>query len=96
MNYSTPSYVVQKENIPQLKFSNNEVLKSSKKRKLRSHYLERATQLGNLLKTKVKIYFIDSTNKLMSVNTTIWAVTSDFVILKQGVTIPKHSVVYVA
>ena len=95
MNYSTPSCVIQKENIPQLKFSNDEVLQSLKKQKLRTHYLERATQLGNLLKTKVNIYFKDSTNRLMSVNTTIWAVTSDFVILKQGVTIPKHSVVYV-
>ncbi|MBF8150138.1 hypothetical protein ITJ86_09535 [Winogradskyella sp. F6397] len=95
MNYSTPSCVIQKENIPQLRFSNDEVLQSLKKQKLRTHYLERATQLGNLLKTKVKIYFKDNTNRLMSVNTTIWAVTSDFVILKQGVTIPKHSVVYV-
>ncbi|NRD19421.1 hypothetical protein HNV08_05130 [Winogradskyella eckloniae] len=95
MNISKPSYTILKENIPQLKFSNNEVLKSPKKIKLRSHYLERATQLGNLLKTKVRIYFMDSTNKLIRVNTTIWAVTADFVILKQGITIPKHSVVYI-
>ena len=95
MNHPTSSYTIQKEDIPQLKFSKIETLNSLKKIKLRSHYLERATQLGNLLKTKVKIYFIDSTNKLIRVNTTIWAVTSDFVVLKQGITIPKHSIIYI-
>lgn len=95
MNHTSSSFDIKKEDIPQLKFSKNETLLSSKKRKLRAHYLERATQLGNLLKTKVKIYFIDNSNKLMSVNTTIWAVTSNFVVLKQGITIPKHSIIYV-
>ncbi|WP_299251061.1 hypothetical protein [uncultured Lacinutrix sp.] len=95
MNHTTSSYTIQKEDIPQLKFSKTEILNTAKKRKLRSHYLERASQLGNLLKTKVKIYFIDSTNKLISVNTTIWAVTSNFVVLKQGITIPKHSIIYI-
>ncbi|WP_179335726.1 hypothetical protein [Winogradskyella costae] len=95
MNYSTPSCIIQKEDIPQLKFSKNEILTNPKKIKLRSHYLERATQLGNLLKTKVKIYFTDRTNKLLTVDTTIWAVTSDFVILKRGITIPKSSIIYI-
>ena len=95
MNYTTPSCLIQKEDISQLKFSNTEILVNSKKRKLRSHYLNRASQLGNLLKTKVKIHFIDHTNKLMIVNTTIWAVTSSFVILKQGITIPKSSILYI-
>ncbi|SDS67307.1 hypothetical protein [Winogradskyella sediminis] len=95
MNHPTSSFNIEKEDIPQIKFSQNETLLSSKKRKLRAYYLERGTQLGNLLKTKVKIYFMDSSNKLLSVNTTIWAVTSNFVVLKQGITIPKHSILYI-
>lgn len=95
MNHTTPSCIIQKEDISQLKFSKTELLVNSKKRALRSHYLDRAAQLGNLLKTKVKIYFKDCTNKLMIVNTTIWAVTSDFIILKQGITIPKSSILYI-
>jgi len=95
MNTTTPSCILQKEDIPQIKFSSTEALKNPKKRALRLHYLNRATQLGNLLKTKVKIYFKDHTNRLMSVVTTIWAVTTDFVILKQGITIPKSSIVYI-
>jgi len=95
MNYSNPSCIVQKEDIPSLKFSNIEILKTPKKRNLRSYYLDRATRLGNLLKNKVTIYFKDHTNQLMKVNTTIWAVTTDFVVLKQGITIPKKSITYI-
>jgi len=95
MNFATTSCIIQKEDIPQLKFAHKETLTTPKKRALRTFYLNRASQLGNLLKNKVKIYFKDYTDKLMVVNTTIWAVTTDFVILKQGITIPKSSIVYV-
>lgn len=89
------SQLVSKEHLQYLKFTKEETLTSKRKRSLRAHYLERAAQLGNLLKNKVRIYFINNKNELMHVNTTIWAVTTDFVILKKGVTIPKSSIVYV-
>lgn len=95
MNYTQPSCIIQKEDIPTLKFSKYEILKSSKKRSLRSYYLDRASKLGNILKNKVSIYFKDHKDQLMQVNTTIWAVTTDFVVLKQGITIPKRSILYV-
>ena len=95
MNYTTPSCIIQKEDIPTLKFSKTDILKSPKKRNLRAYYLSRATKLGNLLKNKVTIYFKDHTNQSMQVNTTIWAVTSNFVVLKQGITIPKRSITYI-
>lgn len=95
MNYTTPSCVIEKEDIPKLKFSKTEILKNPKNRSLRSYYLQRATKLGNLLKNKVTIYFKDHKNQLMQVTTTIWAVTTDFVVLKQGITIPKKSIMYV-
>lgn len=89
------SQLVSKEHLQYLKFTKEETLTSKRKRSLRAYYLERAAQLGNLLKNKVRIYFINNKNELMHVNTTIWAVTTDFVILKKGVTIPKSSIVYV-
>lgn len=95
MNLNTPSCIIQKEDIPQLKFSKKETLKTSKERSLRAFYLNRASKLGNLLKNKVKIYFKNHKDELLQVHTTIWAVTSDFVILKQGITIPKHRIVYI-
>jgi len=95
MNFSTPSCIIQKEDIPQLKFSKKEALKTSKERSLRAYYLNRASKLGNLLKNKVKIYFKNHKDELLQVYTTIWAVTSDFVVLKKGITIPKNRIVYI-
>ena len=95
MNNYNPSCIIEKEDIPQLKFSKQEALQTSKERHLRSFYLNRALQLGNLLKNKVKIYFKNHKDHLLQVHTTIWAVTTDFVVLKQGITIPKHRIVYI-
>jgi len=95
MNNITPSCLIQKEDISRVKFSKLDTISNPKKRALRHHYLQRASQLGNLLKTKVKIHFKDDLNKSMIVDTTIWAVTSKFVVLKQGITIPISSIVYV-
>lgn len=95
MKLNNTSQLIPKEHIQYLKFAKNETLTSKRKRSLRAHYLTRASQLGNLLKNKVRIYFKNHKDELMHVNTTIWAVTTDFVILKRGVTIPKSSIVYV-
>ncbi|WP_044403063.1 hypothetical protein [Lacinutrix sp. Hel_I_90] len=95
MTVLTPSSIIEKEAIPQLKFSNLETLQSTRARVLRSHYLNRATHLGNLSKGKVRIYFKDDHNNLLHVNTTIWALTTDFVVLKQGITIPIKAVLYI-
>lgn len=89
------SCIVDKEEIPSIKFSKTDVLVSKKNKSFRAHYLNRAVHLGNLLKNKVNIYFMDANDKLMRVNTTIWAITTNEVILKQGVTIPRNRVVYV-
>lgn len=89
------SCMVDKEHIPSIKFSKTEVLEGKQNKSIRAHYLNRAAQLGNLLKNKVNIYFMDANDKLMRVNTTIWAITTNEVILKQGVTIPRNRVVYV-
>ena len=89
------SCIIEKETISQIKFPKEDVLQDKDKKKTRAYYLNRASQLGNLLKNKVNIYFKDAEDKLMRVNTTIWAVTKHNVILKKGTIIPRHRIVYV-
>lgn len=82
---------IDKENIPGLKFPENDVLQSRDDVKARFLDLERALKLGNLEHNKIKIIFEDSEG-LKQVNTTVWGVTDKRVILKQGVVIPIHRI----
>ena len=93
MNYTNPSCLITKEEIQSINFSNNDVLNNKQQKSVRSYCLTRAMQLGNLLKNKVDIYFKNNEDRLMRVQTTVWAVTTDAVILKQGIRIPKNSIV---
>ena len=78
---------IEKEKLIELHFPNNEVLKSKEDIQKRSYELERASQLGNGDHVKMKIVFEDAEG-LKQVETTIWAVTKDSIVLKQGMTIP--------
>jgi len=95
MPLETLSCFVLKEDLNSITFSETDVLKDRKKRNLRSYYLDRATKLGNTLKNKVDIYFKDDQNKLMRINTTVWAHTNNFVVLKKGTVLPLKSIVYI-
>ena len=79
--------LVEKEAIADLHFPTTEVLKSEKEAGALKVELERAIALGNLEHHKVKIYFEDDKKKRV-VNTTIWAVTDNAIVLKQNVVIP--------
>jgi len=48
---------INKEDIDFIQFPNEDVFEDTNEKKLRSYYLDRASQLGNLLKSKVNIYF---------------------------------------
>ncbi len=89
------SCIIEKETISSIKFPKEDVFQDKNKKKTRAYYLNRASQLGNLLKNKVHIYFKDAENNLMRVHTTIWAVTQRSVILKKGAIIPRHRIVYI-
>ncbi|MFY9310355.1 MAG: hypothetical protein WAQ28_15020 [Bacteroidia bacterium] len=82
---------IEKENIRDLKFPDNEVLSSTDAIKIRQSNLDRALKLGNLEHNKIKIVFEDSEG-LKQVETTVWGVTDKRVILKQGVLIPIHRI----
>jgi uncharacterized protein (UPF0248 family) len=83
--------MVEKEHIGNLRFPNDEVLKTSDAIRLRKTNLDKALKLGNVEKGKIKIVFEDSDN-IKQVETTIWGVTDQRIILKQGVVIPIHRI----
>ncbi len=82
---------IEKEEIEHLKFPNEEVLTDKMQIKEREVELNRALALGNLEHTKIKIYFEDNTSKKMA-ETTIWGVTDQRIILKQGIVIPINRI----
>ena len=57
----------------------------------RNSDLNRAQSLGNLEHSKIKIFFEDNQSKKV-VETTVWAVTDNQVVLKQGVGIPINRI----
>ncbi|ESU20427.1 hypothetical protein FEDK69T_29460 [Flavobacterium enshiense DK69] len=84
--------VIDKERIGSLNFPTTDVLDDDKEAiKQRKDELDRALTLGNLEHHKIKIYFEDDTSKKM-VDTTIWGLTEERIILKQGVVIPINRI----
>ena len=83
--------IIEKENIPQLVFPNEEVLQDSEAINQRFSDLNRALSLGNLEHSKIKIYFEDDQSRKV-VETTVWGLTDLRVILKQGNVIPINRI----
>lgn len=88
---STTFELIDKEAITSLNFPKNDVLDDKDDIKERKSDLDRALSLGNLERVKIKIYFEDDTSRKL-VETTIWGVTDNRVILKQGVVIPVYRI----
>ena len=78
---------IDKEKVAELHFPDTEVLLSNDDIQRRSYELERASQLGNGDHVKIKIIFED-TDGPKQVETTVWAVTKERIVLKHGITIP--------
>jgi hypothetical protein len=87
--------VIEKEQISTLSFPKEDVILDPEERVLRMADLYRSQTLGNLLRTKVKLTFEASGEKIYQVYTTVWAVGSHFVSLKGGVHIPIRSILKV-
>lgn len=88
----TQFQIIEKENIADLKFPHSEILKDDKAIDQRTTELKRALSLGNLEHSKIQIYFEDEFSKKM-VETTVWALTDESVVLKKGVGIPINRIV---
>lgn len=82
---------VQKEEVGQLNFPNEDVLVSAEATEKRRKNLEQAVVLGNTYKGKTKIIFADSQG-IKQIDTHIWGLTDKRVILKQGIVIPIHRI----
>lgn len=54
--------------------------------------INRAVRLGNGHKSKVKIFF-QTAHGLKMVNTTVWAATEDYIVLKGGQSIPMDAII---
>ena len=82
---------IEKETIQSLSFPKLDVLVTREEIQQRSSDLNRALALGNLEHSKIKIYFEDNQSKKV-VETTVWGVTDQRVILKQGHSIPINRI----
>ena len=82
---------IEKEKIAFLSFPKAEVLEDVAAIKQRFSDLNRALSLGNLEHSKIKIYFEDNQSKKV-VETTVWGLTDQRVILKQGNVIPINRI----
>jgi hypothetical protein len=91
METATNYQLIDKEAVAGLHFPKQDVLNSKEAVRERETELHRALTLGNLERTKIKIYFEDDAG-LKVVDTTVWGLTDKRVILKQGLVIPIHRV----
>ncbi len=86
---------IEKELISSCTFVNAFNAISVELRKLNDKKLFRAMLLGNGFRNKVKIYFTTTEGERM-VETTVWAFTERFVILKGNIFIPVEAISNVA
>jgi len=86
---------IEKEAIETLKFPHAEVLEDENSILQRENELERALSLGNLEHSKIKIFFEDDSSQKV-VETTVWALTDESVVLKKGVGIPINRILKIA
>ncbi len=84
-------FPVQKEEVNQLHFPNDDVLLNAEAVEVRRVALERAVVLGNTYKGKTKIVFEDNEG-IKQIETHIWGLTDKRVILKQGIVIPINRI----
>ena len=93
MQIKEKTHPTKKEFLYALKFTEEDVIKTRQEQELRMHSLNKALYLGNALKNKVRIYFRDSLDRIIYLDTTIWGVTKEDIILKKGVTLPIKSII---
>lgn len=91
----TLSNLLQKEEIPSVAFPKGEVLHDAAAIADRNRQLSRALALGNLEHHKVIIGFLDASGRRCRVETTIWALTDEFVCLKGSILLPRHAILFV-
>ena len=84
--------VVQKEQLNTVNFQKTDVLSDVPSRQKRLTSLKRASSLGNLFHSKVRIIFMTSCGMLQQVETTVWSMSDDYILLKAGNFIPVKAI----
>ena len=82
---------IDRNSIPQLEFLSKDVLVSVISRKSRQKQLQDATFIGNIEEKKVTLEFFSKSGCHL-IHTTIWAVTNEWVVLKEKQKIPIKSI----
>ena len=83
--------LISKEELPSYEIAKGDALTNPADISRRREDLERAMKLGNNEHQKVKIIF-ESTEGTMAVETTVWEVTQNYLILKSNMALPIRSV----
>lgn len=84
--------LIEKEDVANLQFPKEPVARTKEEQKDLMRKIQTATTLGNAHHNKIAILFEDDKG-LKEVRTTIWANGDDFIVLKQGITIPIRRIV---
>jgi hypothetical protein len=84
--------LINKEDIAFAKFPEGDVLQDDSQRSLRMTALARAQALGNLEKIKVGIQFVLADHSVRFVETTVWGVGENHIMLKGGIDIPIRAI----
>lgn len=84
--------LIQKEDIPSLKFPKEPLERSKDERSILRKKLRDSMVLGNIHHQKIRIVFQDDEG-VKEVRTTIWAADERFIVLKKGVSIPVDRVI---
>lgn len=84
--------VISNQAISMIHFLKEEVLTDPSDISKRNQDLNRAMTLGNLEHGKVKIHFLDAQHNFYLVETTVWAVTEEYLCLKGDLQIPTCAV----
>lgn len=83
--------IIGKEDIPNYEIARGDVLSNAADITKRKEDIVRAMKLGNNDHQKVKIVF-ETTKGTMAVETTVWEVTENYLILKSNMALPVRCV----
>jgi hypothetical protein len=92
MEIATKPQLIEKEDIVNLRFPKEPLQRTKDEQKILMMKLQKAQTLGNVHHNKIKIYFQDNQGQKV-VNTTVWALGTDYVVLKKGIFIPINRIV---
>jgi len=87
--------IIAKEELENTRFPKKDVLHDDVQKVLRKLSLQKAEILGNGHKSKVRIEFTSLSHKVNVVNTTVWATTEEYVVLKGGMYLPVSAILNV-